>query len=170
MITHNSRRLAAATWCAPQTTLPRSIIGLVRTPFLTSLLSTGLTLALTLTLPLVLGLTLLPTGCANADTHTGKASYYHDKFHGRRTASGAVYNRNLMTAAHKHLPLGTEVRVTDVNTGRSVEVVINDRGPFVKGRVIDLSRRAATELGMIKRGTAPVRVEVLSRPGRRSGA
>lgn len=163
MMTLNSRRLSAAALRAPKTTLPRSIIGLVRTPFLTSLFT------LALGLPLVLGLTLIPTGCANADIQTGKASFYHDKFHGRRTASGAVYNRNLMTAAHKHLPLGTRVRVTDLNTGRSVEVLVNDRGPFVKGRVIDLSRRAATELGMIKRGVAPVRVEVLSRPSRRSG-
>jgi rare lipoprotein A len=74
---------------------------------------------------------------------------------------------NALTAAHKTLPLGTKVRVTHVKTGKSVVVRINDRGPFIKGRVIDLSRRAARELGMIHSGVARVRVEVLSLPGRR---
>ncbi|TVQ89777.1 MAG: septal ring lytic transglycosylase RlpA family protein [Chromatiaceae bacterium] len=97
---------------------------------------------------------------------TGVASYYHDSLHGRRTASGQVYNKNRITAAHRHLPMGTEVRVTDKRTGRSVDVRINDRGPFVRGRVIDLSRAAASELGIIRRGITSVKVEVLSIPGR----
>ncbi len=72
-----------------------------------------------------------------------------------------------MTAAHKTLPLGSKVQVTDVRTGKSIVVRVNDRGPFVKGRIIDLSRRAASKLGIIKRGTTRVRVKVLSVPGRR---
>lgn len=98
---------------------------------------------------------------------TGKASYYHDSLHGNATASGAPYNKHAMTAAHKTLPLGTWVRVTDPKSGRSVELEVNDRGPFVKGRIIDLSRRAAQALGMIERGVAPVRVEILRVPGGR---
>jgi rare lipoprotein A len=94
----------------------------------------------------------------------GVASLYSDSFHGRRTASGERYDRTALTAAHKTLPLGTEVRVTRVKTGDSVVVRINDRGPFIKGRIIDLSRRAARELGMVNKGVDKVRVEVISRP------
>jgi len=97
----------------------------------------------------------------------GIASYYHDSLHGNKTASGQVYNKNKMSAAHKSLPLGSRVRVTDTRTGKSIVVRVNDRGPFVKGRIIDLSRRAAAELGIVKRGITPVKVEVLSVPGRR---
>lgn len=100
---------------------------------------------------------------------TGVASYYHDSLHGNKTASGKVYNKHQLSAAHKTLPLGTRVRVTEPNSGRSVVLEVNDRGPFIKGRIIDLSRRAATELGMIKRGLAKVKVEILSLPSR-SGA
>jgi rare lipoprotein A len=99
-------------------------------------------------------------------TQNGVASYYHDSLHGRRTASGERYNKTAFTAAHKTLPLGSKVRVTDVKTGKSIIVKINDRGPFVKGRIIDLSRRAARELGMIRKGLAKVRVQVISRPTR----
>jgi rare lipoprotein A len=98
---------------------------------------------------------------------TGIASYYHDSLHGNRTASGQVYDKRKMSAAHKTLPLGSRVRVTDKRTGKSIVVRINDRGPFIKGRIIDLSRRAAKELGMINRGITPVKVEVLSVAGRR---
>lgn len=98
----------------------------------------------------------------------GIASFYHDSLHGRRTASGQVYNKDEMSAAHRTLPLGTKVRVTDVASGRSILVRINDRGPFVRGRIIDLSRRAASELKLIRRGIAPVKVEVVSLP--RAGA
>lgn len=102
-------------------------------------------------------------------TQDGVASYYHDRFHGRKTASGAAYNKNALSAAHKSLPLGTEVRVTDARSGKSVIVKINDRGPFVKGRVIDLSRAAAREIGLTKKGLTKVKVEVLKMPkkGRR---
>jgi len=98
-------------------------------------------------------------------TQQGIASLYSDALHGRRTASGERYDKSALTAAHKNLPLGSEVRVTRVKTGDSVVVRINDRGPFVKGRIIDLSRRAARELGIIQKGTAKVRIEVISRPG-----
>jgi rare lipoprotein A len=99
----------------------------------------------------------------------GVASYYHDSLHGNKTASGQVYDKTKLSAAHKSLPLGSKVRVTDLRTGKSIVVRVNDRGPFVKGRIIDLSRRAATELGMLKRGVTRVKLEVLSVPGR-SGA
>lgn len=95
---------------------------------------------------------------------TGVASYYHDSLHGNRTASGKVYNKNKLSAAHKSLPFGTQVRVTDPKSGRSIELEVNDRGPFVKGRIIDLSRRAAKELGIINKGIAKVKVEVLRLP------
>lgn len=96
---------------------------------------------------------------------TGVASYYHDSLHGNKTASGKIYNKHQLSAAHKTLPLGTRVRVTDPDSDRSVVLEVNDRGPFIKGRLIDLSRRAATELGMIKKGLAKVKVEILSVPG-----
>jgi len=98
---------------------------------------------------------------------TGIASYYHDSLQGNKTASGQIYDKRKMSAAHKTLPLGTRVRVTDKRTGKSIVVRINDRGPFVKGRIIDLSRKAAQELGIIQRGISPVKVEILSLPGRR---
>lgn len=100
-------------------------------------------------------------------TQSGVASYYADRFHGRKTASGVRYNKNTLSAAHKTLPLGTKVEVTDARSGKRVVVKINDRGPFVKGRVIDLSRAAARKLGMIKKGVTPVKVKVLSLPKRR---
>ncbi|MBK1647724.1 septal ring lytic transglycosylase RlpA family protein [Rhabdochromatium marinum] len=96
---------------------------------------------------------------------SGIASYYHDSLQGNKTASGQIYDKNRISAAHKTLPLGTKVKVTDTKTGRSIVVRINDRGPFVKGRIIDLSRRAASQLDMIHRGIARVKVEVLSLPG-----
>ena len=96
---------------------------------------------------------------------TGIASWYGEPFHGRKTANGETYNMNLMTAAHKTLPMPTEVRVTNLENGRSVVVTVNDRGPFVHGRIIDLSRRAAQLLGVIQKGTARVRVESLDAGG-----
>jgi rare lipoprotein A len=96
----------------------------------------------------------------------GIASWYGPGFHGRRTANGEVYDQYELTAAHQTLPLGTRVMVTSLANGRSVEVRVNDRGPFVGGRVIDLSYAAARVLGMIGPGTMPVRVEVLDAPVR----
>ena len=93
---------------------------------------------------------------------SGVASYYGRKFNGRRTANGETFNMNAMTAAHRTLPFGTKVRVTNRSNGRSVVVRINDRGPFHGGRVIDVSRAAATELGLIQRGHGTVELAVLT--------
>ena len=90
----------------------------------------------------------------------GRASWYGPGFHGRPTASGERFDQDALTAAHPGLPLGTVKVVTNVGNGRSVEVEINDRGPYVAGRIIDLSRAAADEIGMVEAGTAPVVVEV----------
>jgi rare lipoprotein A len=95
---------------------------------------------------------------AETNTFSGKAAYYGDNYKGK-TASGQIYDGAKFTAAHKTLPFGTRLRVTDTRTGRSVIVVVNDRGPFTPGRVIDLSLAAATSLGMIARGVIPVSVE-----------
>ena len=90
------------------------------------------------------------------------ASYYADKFHGRQTASGEIFNMNDFTCAHKTLPFGTILRVTNLENNRSVNVRVNDRGPFVAGREIDLSKAAARQLDMIRTGTATVRLEIVS--------
>lgn len=91
----------------------------------------------------------------------GRASWYGGKFHGRRTANGERFDMDDLTAAHRTLPFGTKVRVTNARNGRSVIVRINDRGPFIGGRVIDLSRGAADAIGMVRTGVAPVRIERL---------
>ena len=93
----------------------------------------------------------------------GVASYYGGRFHGRLTASGARFNQDGMTAAHRSLPFGTRVRVTHLGSGRTVDVRITDRGPFIGGRIIDLSRGAAGAIGMHHQGVARVRVTVLGR-------
>lgn len=94
-------------------------------------------------------------------TITGSASWYGGKFHGRTTANGERYNMHEMTAAHRTLPFGTKVRVINERNGKAVVVRINDRGPFVGKRVIDLSRGAAQAVGMIDQGVARVKLEVL---------
>lgn len=91
----------------------------------------------------------------------GMASWYGDRFQGRATASGEVYDMHSLTAAHRTLPFGTRIRVENLDNGRAVTVYINDRGPFVKDRILDVSRRAAERLGMLGSGTARVRVTVL---------
>jgi len=91
----------------------------------------------------------------------GYASWYGPGFNGRKTANGERYNQYAMTAAHKKLPFGTRVRVTNLNNNKTVIVRINDRGPYMRGRIIDLSKKAAKELAMLRTGTAPVRVETL---------
>lgn len=100
------------------------------------------------------------SGSRTASVSEGYASWYGPNFHGRRTASGEIYNQNAYTAAHNSLPFGTEVKVTFLRTGRSVMVRINDRGPFVGNRIIDLSRRAAEEIGLRPHGIGRVRLEV----------
>ncbi|MEM9244537.1 MAG: septal ring lytic transglycosylase RlpA family protein [Cyanobacteria bacterium P01_F01_bin.153] len=94
-------------------------------------------------------------------TQLGIASWYGGYFHGRRTASGERYNQNAMTAAHRHLPFGTRVRVVNLSNGQSTIVRINDRGPFIRGRIIDLSSAAAGQIGLRSMGIGRVRVEVL---------
>jgi rare lipoprotein A len=119
---------------------------------------------------------LLAAACAHAppphEAHAqpargevGVASFYGHEFHGRRTASGARYDQRALTCAHPTAPFGTRLRVTDLETGRSVVVTVNDRGPYAPGRVIDLSLAAARHLGMVQRGLARVRVERLDRGG-----
>lgn len=98
-----------------------------------------------------------------ASSFQGQASWYGPKFHGRLTANGERFNQNAMTAAHPSLRFGTRVKVTNLNNGRSVVVRINDRGPFVGGRVIDVSAAAARSLNMIQSGVAPVQVTILGR-------
>jgi rare lipoprotein A len=93
----------------------------------------------------------------------GVASWYGEKFHGNPTASGEIYDMFQLTAAHRTLPLGTYVMVTNLENDRSVELKINDRGPFVRGRIIDLSYAAARAVDMVEKGTAKVRVEILGR-------
>jgi rare lipoprotein A len=91
----------------------------------------------------------------------GKASFYGGAFHGRKTANGEVYNKNSLTAAHRTLPMGTRVKVKNLKNGREVIVRINNRGPRIKGRIIDLSTGAARELRMVDAGVVPVEVRVL---------
>lgn len=101
-------------------------------------------------------------GTADAREY-GEASYYHDKFHGRQTASGETFDQRKMTAAHKTQPFGTKMLVKLIETNQSVIVRINDRGPFIRGRIIDLSRAAADKLGIISDGTAEVYIEVIQK-------
>jgi len=94
-----------------------------------------------------------------ATTQIGLASWYGPGFHGRETASGEPFNQHALTAAHRTLPLGTEAKVTNLDTGQSVQVKINDRGPYVPGRHLDLSRAAAKQIGLTKKGVAKVKIE-----------
>lgn len=99
------------------------------------------------------------TSCAPKITQRGKASYYADKFKNRPTASGERYKPGRLTAAHKTLPFGTKVTVINRQNGQRVKVVINDRGPFVSGRIIDVSRKAAKRLNMIRSGVVDVQIK-----------
>ncbi len=121
-------------------------------------------MALAMRLFAVFSICLFVTGSVHAAPVQGWASYYK---HGKVTANGEAFNPQGLTAAHRTLPFGTKVRVVNVNTGKSVIVRINDRGPFIKGRIIDLSLGAATEVGLVKSGVAKVSVEVL-KPGETS--
>ncbi len=100
---------------------------------------------------------------APAIVEQGRASYYSDKFQGKPTASGELHDQNALTAASRVLPLGSTATVTNLDNGKSVDVEITDRGPYAKGHVIDLSKRAAVSIGIgRKQGTAPVRVEAVA--------
>jgi len=94
-------------------------------------------------------------------TQIGIASYYGKKFHKKRTANGEIFNMYKVSAAHKSYPLGTKVRVTNLENGKSIKLVINDRGPFVSGRIIDLSYKAARKLDFVNQGTVKVRIDVI---------
>lgn len=115
-----------------------------------------------------LALFTLLAGCTSHDIdprgydETGTASFYGSRHHGKRTASGEPFDQHALTAAHRSLPFGTRVQVTNLKNQRSVVVRINDRGPHTRGRLIDLSRAAAQRLDMIRSGTARVRVQSLS--------
>jgi rare lipoprotein A len=123
----------------------------------------------------VLFLLLLATGCATSrsapasrtelpsGSQVGIASYYADKYEGKRTASGETYRKNGMTAAHRNYPFGTRVRITNLENDRTVVVRVNDRGPFIPGRVIDVSLAAARELDMTQNGLARVQIDSLPR-------
>ena len=104
-----------------------------------------------------------------AQHQSGKASFYADKFEGHQTASGEKYKHGKLTAAHKSLPFGTKVRVTNIENNQSVDVVVNDRGPYVDGRIIDLSRSAAEKLDFVNRGLTDVKIEVLDAGDGKSG-
>jgi len=106
----------------------------------------------------------LPKHSRLIKSQEGIASWYGKDFHGKRTSNGDIYDMHKLTAAHKELPLGTRVRVTNLENRRQVDVLINDRGPFVRGRIIDLSYAAAKALDMVDQGTALVRITLLSPP------
>ena len=110
----------------------------------------------------LLSCVMLMIGCGLKRPHqSGVASWYGPGFRGKPTASGETFRPYKMTAAHKQLPFGTVVRVVRVDDGRSVRVVVNDRGPFVAGRVIDLSKRAGKRIGLMEDGTTPVKIFVV---------
>jgi len=114
-----------------------------------------------ITVPFLLSLTCSSRVLYGRWVEVGLASWYGPKFHGRRTSSGEIFDMNKLTAAHRTLPFGTLVLVTNLNNGRKVVVKINDRGPLVKGRLIDLSYGAAKRLDMLKTGITKVRIEVI---------
>jgi rare lipoprotein A len=99
---------------------------------------------------------VLITSCSPKIVETGRASYYADKFEGRKTANGEIFSQDKMTAASKTLPFGTKVTVKNITNGRTVKVRVNDRGPFVAGRTIDLSKKAAQKINMVDAGVADV--------------
>lgn len=110
---------------------------------------------------LLIAITVNSAFANDIDGQQGVASYYSDRFQGALTASGEAFDQQALTAAHPSLPFGSKVLVTRPDTGQEVEVLINDRGPFVQGRIIDLSKRAARTLGMLRRGTVPVMITLL---------
>jgi len=109
----------------------------------------------------IAGITYTPMATANGFAQTGKASWYGKKFHGRKTSNGETYDMYAMTAAHKTLPLDTWVKVQNLANNKTIVVRVNDRGPFVTGRIIDLSYTAAQRLGVVNPGTVPVNIIAL---------
>jgi len=109
----------------------------------------------------VMGVTYYPLATANGYTQTGTASWYGPDFHGKKTGNGEIYDQMDRTAAHLTLPFNIMVRVENMENGKSTIVRVNDRGPFAKNRIIDLSRQAAIDIGMVQKGTARVRLTAL---------
>ncbi|MDB5229785.1 MAG: rare lipoprotein [Chitinophagaceae bacterium] len=105
-----------------------------------------------------LALLFLLVSCSHKISETGKGSYYADKYNGRKTSNGDTFSQSRLTAAHKTLPFGTKVKVTNLDNGKTATVKINDRGPFVQGRIIDVSKIAAKKLDMLSAGVASVRI------------
>lgn len=103
----------------------------------------------------------LTGGVQTQSAEYGMASYYGDEFHGKKTASGEIYNKWDYTCAHRKLPFGTKIRVTNMENKKSVIVRVNDRGPFVKNRIVDLSYAAARDIDMILKGVVKVKIEVI---------
>lgn len=103
-------------------------------------------------------LVVVLTGCFRKGSETGLASYYADKYEGRKTSNGEKFKQRKLTAAHKTLPFGTKVKVTNLNNGQSVKVRINDRGPFIQGRIIDLSKKAAKKIDLVNAGVTKVTI------------
>ena len=117
----------------------------------------------------LLSLFLLPgisEAKATQETHqlTGISSYYGGFHHGHKTASGEVFNMHALTAAHRTLPLGSRIQVTNLSNGKRITLKVTDRGPYKKGRILDVSQGAAKALGMLKSGTAKVRIHVIDKP------
>ncbi|MEP6844649.1 MAG: septal ring lytic transglycosylase RlpA family protein [Panacibacter sp.] len=111
----------------------------------------------------VLLFSLSIVSCSRSVYENGKASYYADKFDGRKTASGAIFSQRKLTAAHRTLPFGTTVKVTNLANGKTVKVKVNDRGPFVEGRIIDLSKKAAEKIKMVNAGVVQVEIKYKKR-------
>ena len=131
----------------------------------------NLIMSIPLKIPLLFIITVVLTACSQSPSssarhfssyqETGKASYYADKYQGRQTASGESFNQNAKTAAHKKLPFGTWVKVINVRNGKSIVVRINDRGPFVRGRIIDLSKSAFSAIASTRLGVVDVVLEII---------
>lgn len=125
-------------------------------------LSTAVAIAVIVLGGCTIGASVESPAAASEYDRTGNASWYGKRYHGRTTASGAPYDMNAMTAAHRTLPFGTRVRVTNLSNRRSVVLTINDRGPYAGSRIIDVSRRAAEILRMVRSGVARVRVHTVA--------
>lgn len=104
------------------------------------------------------------SSCAPMMKQQGHASYYHDKYHRKPMANGEKFSQNKKNAAHPTLPFGTKVKVKNLNNGQSTKVIIKDRGPFVSGRIIDLSKKSAKKIDMIQEGVVPVRIKYKKPP------